>query len=353
MKAMTWVCRALLGLGAVASFVGCSSGSDGSEGLLGVATLAVTAAPSDVNCIRITVAGARTVVQNLPVMPGQSTVFPLSGLPVGNDTFTGEGFAGACPPAAGAVATWASTPTPATVTVNPPVNVTITMVRNGRSTVGVDFQDDGTATCTDMIKNGAESDVDCGGGACAPCAQGRTCSTGMDCSTGVCLGGLCGGCTTNADCPAGLICDPAQRQCVSACSAPRINCGGACVDPSTDARNCGVCGNVCASGTACTNGMCSSVVCMAGQTRCANACVNLANDPSNCGACGLICAPGQACSNGVCNMAPNTCFDGLRDNAESGVDCGGPTPCPRCPTQQTCMAPSDCISMICLLGRCN
>lgn len=351
MKAMTWVCRALLGLGALGSFVGCSSGGDGSEGLVGVATLAVSAAPSDVNCIRITVAGARTVVQNLPVMPGQSTVFPLNGLPVGNDTFTGEGFGGACPPAAGAVANWASAPTPATVTVNPPVNVTITMVRNGRSTVGVDFQDD-SGSCTDMIKNGTETDVDCGGGVCSPCGQGRACNGSADCSTGICTGGVCGGCLSNADCPAGAVCDPNVRQCVGMCPAPRVSCGGACVDVSSDPQNCGMCGNFCAAGAACVNGACTGTACMPGFALCANVCVNLNGDPNNCGACGLHCAPGQSCTMGICMIAPNSCFDGIRDNGESGVDCGGPTLCPRCPVQQTCAIPSDCASQHCLAGLC-
>ncbi len=42
------------------------------------------------------------------------------------------------------------------------------------------------AGCTDGIKNGLETDVDCGGGACAPCAIGGTCSTADDCTSSAC-----------------------------------------------------------------------------------------------------------------------------------------------------------------------
>src|SRR6516165_1643081 len=44
------------------------------------------------------------------------------------------------------------------------------------------------------------------------------------------------------------------------CPAGQIACpGGNCVDPSTDTRNCGSCGNSCATGQACTAGVCTSV----------------------------------------------------------------------------------------------
>jgi len=41
-----------------------------------------------------------------------------------------------------------------------------------------------------------------------------------------------------------------------ACLAPRLTCGGACVDTTTDADNCGSCGRVCASGV-CAAGACT------------------------------------------------------------------------------------------------
>ncbi|HQY65291.1 MAG TPA: hypothetical protein PK141_28050 [Polyangiaceae bacterium] len=46
---------------------------------------------------------------------------------------------------------------------------------------------------TDGVKNGAETDVDCGGGAGAPlCADTKTCTDGpRDCTSGACTGGVC------------------------------------------------------------------------------------------------------------------------------------------------------------------
>src|SRR5580704_2994827 len=46
-------------------------------------------------------------------------------------------------------------------------------------------------TCTDGIKNGMETDVDCGGPTCAPCAAGKACTVAVDCSTGACISDVC------------------------------------------------------------------------------------------------------------------------------------------------------------------
>jgi sugar lactone lactonase YvrE len=47
-------------------------------------------------------------------------------------------------------------------------------------------------TCTDGVKNGGESDVDCGGtSSCALCATGSACSLATDCVSGVCTAGAC------------------------------------------------------------------------------------------------------------------------------------------------------------------
>src|SRR5574342_1356007 len=44
--------------------------------------------------------------------------------------------------------------------------------------------------CSDQIHNGSETDVDCGG-ACKPCAVGRACRSGGDCDNGYCVNRLC------------------------------------------------------------------------------------------------------------------------------------------------------------------
>jgi hypothetical protein len=74
------------------------------------------------------------------------------------------------------------------------------------------------ATCGDMLHNGAETDVDCGGADCGGCADGATCLEAGDCTSGFCSsgaggaggaggGGICAPCTSPADCPSGQACD--------------------------------------------------------------------------------------------------------------------------------------------------
>jgi hypothetical protein len=87
--------------------------------------------------------------------------------------------------------------------------------------------------------------------------------------------------------------------CKVACPAGQTNCSDVCVVTSSDTNNCGACGNVCAGGQSCVNGVCT-LVCGAGLTPCGNQCVNTATDASNCGGCGVVCPANQVCSNGVC-----------------------------------------------------
>ena len=50
---------------------------------------------------------------------------------------------------------------------------------------------DVTVACVDGLKNGEESDVDCGGPFCAPCALGHTCNGANDCLSSSCVSGIC------------------------------------------------------------------------------------------------------------------------------------------------------------------
>src|SRR5262245_28871072 len=48
----------------------------------------------------------------------------------------------------------------------------------------------GTCTalpCANSVKDGAETDVDCGGGTCRKCAGARACQVGTDCFSGMCV----------------------------------------------------------------------------------------------------------------------------------------------------------------------
>src|SRR6185295_1775645 len=44
----------------------------------------------------------------------------------------------------------------------------------------------GAGACTDQLRNGVETDVDCGGGTCPACDVNRVCAVPGDCSSGVC-----------------------------------------------------------------------------------------------------------------------------------------------------------------------
>ena len=46
-------------------------------------------------------------------------------------------------------------------------------------------------TCTDGVRDGDETDVDCGGGGCPSCSVGRACSSSFDCQAGACRDGIC------------------------------------------------------------------------------------------------------------------------------------------------------------------
>ena len=86
------------------------------------------------------------------------------------------------------------------------------------------------------------------------------------------------------------------------------NCGGICLDLSSNAANCGTCGNACptvSNGTPrCSGGVCG-YTCTVGwgdcDTNSANGCeTNLSNNQNNCGSCGTTCSGGNACSIPIC-----------------------------------------------------
>ena len=54
-------------------------------------------------------------------------------------------------------------------------------------------------TCSDGVKNGSETDVDCGG-SCPRCADGKACLVANDCLSGTCSGAQCVACTPTLTC---------------------------------------------------------------------------------------------------------------------------------------------------------
>jgi hypothetical protein len=93
------------------------------------------------------------------------------------------------------------------------------------------------AACHDNLQDCSETDVDCGGGVCAPCPDGDCCNQGTDCSSGYCFPGIgvCypGSCNdhlkdgseTDVDCGGGCPNCPAGKHCLV-----DNDCIGTCVN---------------------------------------------------------------------------------------------------------------------------
>jgi hypothetical protein len=189
--------------------------------------------------------------------------------------------------------------------------------------------------CMDGLQDGTETDVDCGGSFCSPCAVGKKCLVDADCTSKacdafshVCVSSQCAdhqqdGAETDIDCGGG-ICPPcfAGQKCLidsdcvfGACDATTHVCimDNLCGDHVKDGMetdvDCGgpICqpcplGNSCLVDTDCTSNACDAVT--------------------------LICLSSQ-------------CIDQHQDGAETDVDCGGGT-CPACAAGKKCNLSSDC-----------
>ena len=119
-------------------------------------------------------------------------------------------------------------------------------------------------TCKDGSKNGSESDIDCGGSACAPCEVDKACNGPLDCLEAVC--------------------DPATKLCV----APTCNDGA--LNGTETFPDFG--GPMCPANTV----------------------------------LGAACHVPEDCASGVCQAAKcaaPACTDATQNGSEVGVDCGG------------------------------
>jgi hypothetical protein len=161
------------------------------------------------------------------------------------------------------------------------------------------------ASCADGVKNGTETDVDCGG-ICAPCPDGRACLVGADCTSLTCTGQTCraptcndqvrNGTETDVDCGGGAC---------PACAAGRVCAVNG--DCASGACKTGVCaspqGATCLLNAACANGNCVDGVCC--DTSCAGTCQQCSAS-GTVGTCTNVPAgqdPALECGAGHCNGA--------------------------------------------------
>ena len=132
-------------------------------------------------------------------------------------------------------------------------------------------------TCSDGIKNQDESDIDCGGNSCDPCNTQDTCNTYYDCNNlNTCIDNLCELLPTCSD--------DIKNQ-----DETDIDCGG------------NTCGNCSTNESCLQNSDCSST--------------SFCNE------------------NFACEVSP-TCSDGIKNQDETDIDCGGST-CEACPSKIT------------------
>ena len=102
------------------------------------------------------------------------------------------------------------------------------------------------ASCTDAVKNGDETDVDCGGPACNGCALGQSCGSADDCAEGACIGGTCQ--ALPATCTDGMKGE----------TETDVDCGGMACPACADGKGCSV--NSDCQSSACKGGKCAAPV---------------------------------------------------------------------------------------------
>ncbi len=143
------------------------------------------------------------------------------------------------------------------------------------------------AGCTDLIKNGLETDTDCGGTDCNTCADNKTCKVAADCTSKVCVGGTCKIPVCNDAAKNGLETD--------------IDCGGPC-PPCAPTKFCAVAAD-------CTSKVCIGGVCQAPS--CTDGIQNGTETDTDCGAGCPPCALGQKCNNVNTNCSSQVCTGNL------------------------------------------
>ena len=214
-------------------------------------------------------------------------------------------------------------------------------------------------TCDDGIKNTDETDIDCGGSCQQNCVLGQMCAADFDCQTGVC-DALEGNRCENVDvCGNGRVetaefCDDGNQSPGDGCGTTcRYEIGAACA--LSQQCESGVCdtleSNTCEPANTCGNGV------VEGSESCDDgSVVNLDGCNEQCLLeLGETCTVHSDCASAQCGphnrCEPTTCGDGIINNDESDVDCGGSCGA-RCAVGKLCNFYTDCSEFSCAGGLC-
>ena len=198
---------------------------------------------------------------------------------------------------------------------------------------GVSASTTGSSASTGVIEPTCAMDADC-----LNDPLGKIC----DPQTGQCVACL----ATNDTCAKSEFCDPATNTCKPGCSNDAdCNTGGPVAlhcDPTTN--SCAGCltdtdcplGSVCAPNQICIFGCSPVQACAVGQTCCGTSCYDTTTNASNCGACGNTCpvpknaaavCVGSICGMGPCDPAYGNCNGQTNDGCEQNILQEGPCAC--------------------------
>lgn len=159
-------------------------------------------------------------------------------------------------------------------------------------------------------------------------------------------------CTYDSCGPSGALNEPLPNGLACPVSGGGRCWEGACVDCAVADPNM----DDCPPGFGCYETVCVPGHCFNFQTDTA-----LGETDRDCGGPCHPCPPGDTCSTGtdcidqicggaVCRVP--TCDDGVKNDAETGLDCGAPS-CPLCGPGQGCETGADCSSGVCWAGVCE
>lgn len=143
---------------------------------------------------------------------------------------------------------------------------------SGSTTVGAGGTGGNKANCVDGVKNGSETDVDCGGD-CVGCDAEKHCSINTDCISKYCLRNTC------------VKCVMSDKMQGPACDFP--------FDSSVTSDT--------IAATHCVGEVCEAYGCYSNNANCngnwIDGCeVNTLNNSMNCGVTCIVCLPGQICT---------------------------------------------------------
>ncbi len=132
---------AAIGMAILLSLAGCDKPPVQTES--GEVMLSVGTIPDDVTCVRVTSAGEfRQVVTDFDVVPGATLSQSLSGLPVGKVAFSANAYSQDCASVTKSTTPmWLSDEKSVNVAQGKSSSVTLTLYKNGRAKVTVEFAD--------------------------------------------------------------------------------------------------------------------------------------------------------------------------------------------------------------------